>query len=108
MRTTLLLLAGMVFAAPSYAGQILGTVTTGGKAIAEGTPVVVECAGQQRNTKTTKFGSYQVNVAQTGLCTFTLSYNNQNPTISITSRNEPVVADFDLQLQDGKYRLVRR
>ncbi len=93
---------------PLSGGQIFGTLTEGGKAVAGGVEVVVDCAGEQAKGTTDNFGAYRVTVQKTGRCTFTITYKGQKPTATIASLSEPVSADFDLQLQDGKYRLVRR
>ena len=110
MKRTLIMffLAAAFCVTPAFAGPILGTVTEGGKAIAEGTEVVVECSGEKKSVNTDKFGAYRVAMEKTGICTLTLNYKDQKPTASITSLSGPVSADFELQLQSGKYKLVRR
>ena len=110
MNRTLILvfLTTALCVAPSFGGPILGTVTEGGRAIAEGTEAVVECSGEKKTVKTDKFGAYRVTMGKIGICTFTLTYHGQMPAASITSLSGPVSADFDLQSQGGKYKLVRR
>ena len=93
---------------PLFGGQIFGTVTEGGKAIAAGSEVVVECGGEQAKGATDNFGAYRINAPKTGRCTLTLTYKGQKPTVTLASLAEPVSADFDLQVKDGKYTLVRR
>ena len=104
----LMFLAALACALPSFGGQIFGTLTEGGKAVASGVEVVVDCSGVQAKAKTDNFGAYRVNVQKTGKCTLTLTYKGQQPTATIASQSEPVSADFELQAQDGKYKLVRR
>jgi hypothetical protein len=80
----------------------------GGKAVASGVEIVVDCSGEQAKGKTDNFGAFRVNVQKTGKCTLTLTYKGQQPTATIASLAEPVSADFELQAQEGKYKLVRR
>ena len=108
MTRKLMLLWALGSALPMFGGQIFGTLTEGGKAVASGAEVVVDCAGEQAKGKTDSFGAFRVNVQKTGKCTLTLTYKGQKPTATIASLAEPVSADFDLQTQDGKYKLVRR
>ena len=93
---------------PLSAGQIFGTVTEGGKAVSKGVEVVVDCSGEQAKSATDAFGAYRVNVQKTGSCTLTLSYKGQKPSATVASLEEPSSADFELQTQEGKYKLVRR
>ena len=108
MTKKLIFLGALGCALPLFGGQIFGTLTEGGKAVASGVEVVVDCSGEQAKGTTDKFGAYRVNVQKTGRCTITLKYKGQKPTTTIASLAEPVSADFELQIQDGKYKLVRR
>jgi hypothetical protein len=104
----LMCLWALACALPLSGGRIFGTLTEAGKAVASGVEVVVDCSGEQVRGKTDNFGAYNVNVQKTGRCTFTLIYKAQQPTATIASLDEPVSADFELHVQDGKYKLVRR
>ena len=108
MTKTLTWMIVCVCALPLSGGQIFGTLTEGGKAIASGVEVLVDCSGEQAKGKTDNFGAYRVTVQKTGRCTLTLTYKGQTPAATIASLSGPVSADFELQVQDGKYRLVRR
>ena len=108
MTKALIFLGIVVGALPLAGGQIFGTLTEGGKAIASGVEVLVDCSGEQAKGTTDNFGAYRVNVKKTGRCTLTLAYKGQQPTATIASLAEPVSADFELQAQGGKYVLVRR
>ena len=108
MTRELLFLGALGCALPSFGGQVFGTLTEGGKAVASGVEVVVDCSGEIVKAKTDSFGAYRVNVQKTGRCTFTLAYKGQNPSATVPSLGEPVSADFELQVKDGKYTLVRR
>ena len=104
----LMFLCALAYTLPVYGGQIFGTVTEAGKAVSSGAEVLIDCSGEQARGKTDSFGAFRVNVQKTGKCTLTLTYKGQKPTATIASLAEPVSADFDLQTQDGKYKLVRR
>jgi hypothetical protein len=108
MTRELLFLGALGCALPLFGGQIFGTLTEGGKAVAPGVDVVVDCSGEQAKGTTDKFGAFRVTVQKTGRCTITLTYKGQKPTATIASTSEPVSTDFELQIQDGKYKLVRR
>lgn len=103
-----MILGTLAAALPLTGGQIFGTLTEGGKAVGKGVEVVVDCAGEQTKGVTDNFGGYRVTVQKTGRCTLTLAYKGQKPSVTIASLREPVSADFNLQMQDGKYKLVRR
>ncbi len=102
------LLGILLCALPLSAGQIFGTVTESGKALPKGVEVLVDCSGEQAKAATDEFGAYRVNVQKTGRCTLTLSYKGQKPSATVASLAEPSSADFEVQTQEGKYRLVRR
>ena len=108
MTRELLFLGALGCALPLFGGQVFGTLTEGGKAVASGVEVVVDCSGEQVKGTTDNFGAYRVNVQKTGRCTITLTYKGQKPAATIASLAEPVSADFELQMQEGKYKLVRR
>jgi hypothetical protein len=108
MSRQLILLGALGCTLPLYGGQIFGTLTEGGKAVAKGVEVVVDCSGEQGKAATDDFGAYRVNVQKTGKCTITLTYKGQKPAATVASLSEPASADFELQMLDGKYRLIRR
>ena len=108
MTRELIFLGALGCALPLFGGQVFGTLTEGGKAVASGVEVVVDCSGEQAKGTTDNFGAFRVNVQKTGRCTITLTYKGQKPAATIASLAEPVSADFQLQMQDGKYKLVRR
>jgi hypothetical protein len=108
MMKKLVLLGALGFGFPLFGGQIFGTLTEGGKAVGKGVEVAVDCSGEQVKGTTDNFGAYRLNVQKTGRCTLTLTYKGQNPAATIAALSEPVSADFELQMQDGKYKLVRR
>jgi hypothetical protein len=104
----LILLGAFGCVLPLAGGQIFGTITEGGKPVAKGVEVVVDCSGEQGKAATDEFGAYRVNVQKTGKCMLTLAYKGQKPAATVASLSEPASADFELQMQDGKYRLIRR
>ncbi len=108
MARILILLGVLGGALPLFGGQIFGTLTEGGKAVAKGVEVAVDCSGEQVKGTTDNFGAYRLNPQKTGRCSLTLTYKGQKPAATIASLSEPVSADFELQMQDGKYKLVRR
>jgi sRNA-binding regulator protein Hfq len=108
MTRELILLGSLACGLPLSGGQIFGTLTEGGKAVAKGVEVVIDCSGEQVKGTIDSFGAYRVNVQKTGRCTLTLTYKGQKLAATIASLSEPASADFELQVQDGKYKLIRR
>jgi hypothetical protein len=108
MYRSLCVLAFLTLAAPLPAGQIFGTLTESGKAVAAGVEISIDCAGEQVKTATDKFGAYRLNPQKTGRCSLTLTYKGQALSVTVASLAAPVAADFELQVQDGKYKLVRK
>jgi hypothetical protein len=108
MSRKMIVLGALGCALPLFGGQIFGTLTEGGKAVGKGVEVAVDCSGEQVKGTTDNFGAYRLNAQKTGRCSLTLTYKGQKPAATIASLSEPVSADFELQMQDGKYKLVRR
>ena len=103
-----LLLAVMVPAVVN-AGQIYGTIVMDGQAV-KGASVEVQCGKEEPVTGSTAAdGSYRMNVAQQGQCTFTLASYQGRPATTIFSGPNPTPYNFELtKLADGKYELRRR
>ena len=98
----------LLFPAALYAGQIYGSVTSGGRGVANAV-VRVNCRGAETPGVTASDGSYRVNVTQEGQCTLTLPGYAGPPSAAIFSTPNPSAYNFELiRRSDGNYELRRR
>jgi hypothetical protein len=52
----------VLFAAPSFAGEIYGTITQNGKPVGKDVAVTIEIGGQSYSKATDEFGSYRISL----------------------------------------------
>ena len=98
----------VLFPAILQAGQVYGTVTSGGKAVSQAA-IEISCKGAVTSGATTGDGSYRVNVPQEGQCSLALPTYPGKPSAVIFSNPGPSTYNFDLVLRnDGNYELRRR
>jgi len=105
---TRLCCVGFFFPVSLSAGQIYGSVTTGGRAIAR-VGVAVSCGGAVTTGVTADDGSYRMNIPQQGRCRFEIPNYQGRPSADVFSHPNPAQYDFDLvRRPDGSYELRRR
>jgi hypothetical protein len=101
----------LVLFAPAvlYAGQIYGTIVSGGQPL-KGASIEIKCGTEPAVTGSTAAdGAYRINVPQEGQCTFALTGYEGRPSATIFSGPNPAAYNFELaKLADGKYELRRR
>ena len=92
-----------------YAGQIYGTIVSGGQPV-KGAAVEIQCGKEAAATGSTAAdGSYRINVQQQGQCTLSLPSYEGRPSAVVFSGPNPSLYNFELtKLGDGKYELRRR
>lgn len=91
-----------------YAGQIYGSITSGGKGVARAN-IEINCGGAITKGVTAADGSYRINVPQQGQCTLTLPDYAGRPAAVIFSNPNPSPYNFELvRRADGNYELRRR
>ena len=102
------ILAG-VAAVPLLAGQVYGTILSGGQPL-KGADVQIQCGTETPVTgPTTADGAYRLNVPQQGQCTLSLPKHEGKPSAVIFSTPNPAAFNFDLvKAGDGKFELKRR
>src|SRR5262249_43434470 len=93
-------LAVTLFPAALHAGQIYGSINSGGRAVAN-TPIEINCGGVVTSGGTVSDGSYRVNVQAQGQCTLTLSAYSGRPSAVVFSYPNPSHYDFELVEQKG-------
>ncbi len=105
IRVALLLL----FPSFAMAGEIYGSITSGGASVGEGVEVSATCGGKTYPAvKTDKAGSFHLVVAETGKCTLTVIRAAASASVEVASYDEGTQADIVLEVKDGKLTARRR
>ena len=108
-RALIALVLVLVFTLPARAGNVYGSITEGGKAIAAGSKLEVTCGANKYAGETDANGGFKMFVKDTGKCSLKVSYQNQNPTFEINSFEGSVQYDLVLEKQqNGQYSLKRK
>ena len=107
-RMCLILLLVCSFAVPSFAGKIYGSITEGGKPVAQGTKVEVACGADTYTAQTDAYGAFNLFAMAKGKCVLKVSYQGQTPTIEISSYDNAVQFDLILEKQGSQYTLKRK
>jgi hypothetical protein len=109
MKKTLVWAAsGILAAAFAAAAEIHGTVSEGGKPVAEGVAVKLDCGGTSAAAKTDSFGSYSIKAASGGECTVSVDYKGGSASTKVTVYDKPTKYDLALKQDGGKWTLERR
>jgi hypothetical protein len=107
-RVCLIVLLVCSFAVPSFAGKIYGSIAEGGKAVPKDVKVEVTCGEKTVTASTDATGNYSVFVADKGKCSLKVHYQNQLPSLDITSFESSVQYDLNLEKQGAQYTLRRK
>ena len=107
-RALLILSLVCTFAAPSFAGKIYGSISEGGKAVPKDVKIEVTCGANNFMATTDATGNYSVFVADKGKCSLKVHYQNQMPSLEITSFESSVQYDLTLEKQGAQYTLRRK
>jgi hypothetical protein len=92
----------------AFAGKIYGSITEGGKPLAQGVKVEITCGGETHSAQTDAYGAFNVFAKAQGKCTLKLAYQGQAPSIEINSYDGSVQYDLLLEKQNGQYTLKRK
>jgi len=104
----LVLIAVFLWIQVAYAGEIFGTVLSGGKPVPKGTKVEVITAQKSYSALADAYGSYRVFVSEKGKCTLKVDVDKQSPSIEITSYEKSTRCDVRVESKDGRYSLKRK
>ena len=96
------------FASQAVAGKIYGSITEGGKPVAQGVKVQVTCGSNNYDSQTDAYGAFNVFATDTGKCLLKVSYQGQTPSIEINSFDGSVQYDLILEKQGAQYTLKRK
>ena len=92
----------------AVAGNVYGSISEGGKPVAQGVKIEVTCGANKYSAETDASGTYKVFVKDQGKCAFHVAYQGQNPTFEINSFEGSVQYDLVLEKQGAQYTLKRK
>jgi hypothetical protein len=105
-RATACALLTICLSSVATAGQVYGTIFHNNQPL-PGSPVALNCSGEQANNVTDTTGVYRLYVKATGSCTLTFEPQGRNAQGSLYSYDRPTEYDFDLVDQgSGHWALV--
>lgn len=96
------------FAVQAFAGKIYGSITEGGKPVAQGIKVDVTCGSNNYSSQTDAYGAFSLFAMAQGKCALKVSYQGQMPSIEVNSYEGSVQYDLILEKQGSQYILKRK
>jgi hypothetical protein len=96
------------FTTSALAGKIHGSISEGGKPVAQGVKVDVTCGANNYNAQTDGYGAFNLFAKDTGKCVLKVTYQGQTPSIEINSYDNSVQYDLVLEKQGAQYTLKRK
>ena len=103
-----LLLVFLSFSVRAFAGKIYGSISEGGKPVAQGVKLDVTCGTNTYSAQTDQHGSFNLFAKDSGKCKLTVFYQNQMPSMDINSFDGSVQYDLILEKQGTQYTLKRK
>src|SRR6478672_2162979 len=85
MKLICVLVLVLGLAAQAFAGKIYGTITEGGKPVAQGIKVDVACGTNNYSAQTDAGGAFNLFSPDKGKCALKVTYQGQTPSIEINS-----------------------
>ena len=107
-RALMLGLLMMTLTTPALAGKIYGSVSEGGKPVAQGVKVEVTCGANNYAAQTDAYGSFKFFVPDKGKCLLKVNHQGQTPSIEINSYEGSVQYDLILEKSGAQYTLRRK
>ena len=107
-RAILLVFVILGMAVAAYAGKVYGSVSEGGKPVAQGVKVEVTCGTKNYAAQTDAYGAFKLFVPDKGKCTLKVNYQGQAPSFEINSYEGSVQYDLILEKQGAQYTLRRK
>jgi hypothetical protein len=96
------------FASWAVAGNIYGSITEGGKPVAQGVKLEVMCGANKYGAETDANGAFKLFAKDQGKCMLKVAYQGQSPSFEISSYEGSVQYDLILEKQGGNYVLKRK
>jgi hypothetical protein len=103
-----LLLLFLGISGRAFAGKIYGSISEGGKPVAQGVKLEVTCGANNYSAQTDTYGAFNLFSKDTGKCVLKVFYQGQTPTIEISSYDGSVQYDLVLEKQGSQYTLKRK
>ncbi len=102
--------AAALFAFPLAlsAAEIHGTVSEGGKTVAAGVALKLECGATTASASTDQFGGYSLKLAGSGQCKLTVDYKGSSASLSVAVFEKPSRYDLEIRQEAGKLTLARK
>ncbi len=97
----------LLFAALAIGGNVYGTLTENGKAVAQA-KLEVTCGANKYNTETDANGAFKLFVKDQGKCSLAVSHQGQTAAMDINSFEGSVQYDIVLEKQGNQYTLKRK
>jgi len=107
-RHMLVLLLTLGWAVQAFAGKIYGSITEGGKPVAQGVKIEVTCGSDNYSAQTDAYGAFNLFAMAQGKCLLKVNYQGQTPSIEISSYESSVQYDLILEKQGNQYTLKRK
>jgi hypothetical protein len=109
MKQTILVMTFLLaFSVAAQAGRINGSISEGGKPVAQGVKVEVACGSNNYAAQTDAYGAFKLFVPDKGKCTLKVNYQGQAPSLDINSYDGSVQYDLILEKQGAQYTLRRK
>ena len=105
---SMLLFVVLAFSSLAVAGKIYGSISEGGKPIAQGVKVEVTCGANNYAAQTDAYGSFKLFVPDKGKCALKVYYQGQTPSFDVNSYEGSVQYDLILEKQGEQYSLRRK
>jgi hypothetical protein len=105
---SMLLFVVLAFSSLAVAGKIYGSISEGGKPIAQGVKVEVTCGANNYAAQTDAYGSFKLFVPDKGKCALKVYYQGQTPSFDVNSYEGSVQYDLILEKQGAQYTLRRK
>ena len=90
------------------AAEIHGTVSEGGKPVAPGVSLKLDCGGTSASASTDQFGGYSLKIAAGGQCKLTVDYKGASASTSVAVFEKPSRYDLEVKQEAGKLSLARK
>ena len=103
-----LLLFIFALANAAHAGKINGSITEGGKPVAQGVKIEVMCGPNNYTAQTDNYGAFSLFAQENGKCALKVFYQGQMPSFEVNSYDGSVQYDLILEKQGSQYTLRRK
>ena len=90
------------------AAEIHGTVSEGGKPLASGVALKLDCGDASASASTDQYGGYSLKIAASGQCKVTIDYKGSSASLAVAVFEKPSRYDLEVRQEGGKVTLARK